>query len=133
MTPYQIALVQTSFERVSPHADRMADLFYDRLFTVTPDIRALFPQDLGEQKRKLMAMLGTTITNLHQIYSVMPAVRELGKRHVGYGVTTSHYALVGGALLWTIEKELGPDFTPEVRAAWTEVYTSLAGAMNGAA
>lgn len=131
MTPRQIDLVQTSFLRVSRNSDRIADLFYERLFDVTPDVRGLFPADLGAQKRKLTAMLVSFVGNLHQIYSVMPAVRELGKRHVGYGVTVTHYALVGGALLWAIERELGDEFTPEMRAAWTEVYTALAGAMNG--
>ena len=37
---------------------------------------------------------------------------------------------VGAALLWTLEKGLGPDFTPETRAAWTEAYTALAGVMT---
>lgn len=131
MTPRQIELVQTSFQRVATDSDKVADLFYDRLFDVTPDVRELFPGDLGTQKQKLMAMLTATVVNLHQLYTVMPAIKDLGRRHVGYGVTVTHYALVGGALLWAIEKRLGADFTPEMRAAWTEVYTVLAGAMNG--
>jgi hemoglobin-like flavoprotein len=133
MTPRQIDLVQASFQRVAINSDKVTDLFYDRLFDVTPAVRALFPADLGAQKQKLMAMLASAIGNLHQIHRFMPAIRELGKRHVGYGVTVAHYALVGGALLWTIERELGEEFTPEMRAAWTEVYTALAGAMNGTA
>ena len=133
MTPKQIELVQTSYKKVVPIAATAADLFYDRLFEVTPDLRKLFPQDLAEQKSKLMTMLTTAVTNLHQLYTVLPAVQELGRRHVGYGVKPEHYALVGGALLWTLDKGLGPDFTPEVKAAWTETYTPLAGAMNGAA
>lgn len=133
MTPKQIELVQTSYKKVVPIAATAADLFYDRLFEVTPDLRKLFPQDLAEQKSKLMTMLTTAVTNLHQLYTVLPAVQELGRRYVGYGVKPEHYALVGGALLWTLEKGLGPDFTPEVKAAWTETYTTLAGAMNGAA
>ena len=64
---------------------------------------------------------------------MLPAIKEMGKRHVGYGVKPEHYALVGGALLWTLEKGLGADFTSEVKAAWTETYISLAGVMNGAA
>lgn len=133
MTPRQVELVQTSFLRVVPNSDRVADLFYDRLFDVTPDLRPMFPTDLSAQKEKLVKMLTTAISNLHQLYSIMPAIRELGARHVGYGVTVPHYALVGGALLWAIERELGPEFTPELRTAWTEVYTALAGAMNGSA
>jgi hemoglobin-like flavoprotein len=49
-----------------------------------------------------------------------------------YGVTAAHYAPVGAALLWTLEKGLGPDFTPEVKMAWTETYTALAGVMTAA-
>jgi hemoglobin-like flavoprotein len=133
MTPRQIELVQTSFQRVVPNSERVADLFYDRLFNVTPDLRAMFPSDMSAQKEKLVQMLSTAIANLHRLYDILPTVRELGARHVGYGVTVPHYALVGGALLWAIEKELGSEFTPEVRMAWTEVYTALAGAMNGSA
>ena len=132
MTPRQVELVQTSFQKVVPIAGTAADLFYDRLFEVTPALRPMFPADLAEQKVKLMAMLGTAVTNLHQLGTVLPAIKEMGKRHVGYGVKPEHYALVGGALLWTLEKGLGADFTSEVKAAWTETYTSLAGVMNGA-
>jgi len=44
-------------------------------------------------------------------------------------VASEHCAPVGAALLWTLEKGLGADFTPEVKAAWTDTYTSLAGVM----
>jgi hemoglobin-like flavoprotein len=87
---------------------------------------------MKEQKSKLMAMLGTAVGNLHQIETILPAVKALGQRHKGYGVTAEQYAPVGAALLWTLEKGLGADFTPEVKAAWTETYTTLAGVMTSA-
>ena len=130
MTPQQIDLVQSSFKMVVPIADTAADLFYDRLFEIAPEVRPLFPQDLGEQKKKLMGMLGTAVGSLHKVETILPAVKELGQRHKGYGVTTAHYAPVGAALLWTLEKGLGPDFTPEVKAAWMEAYTALSGLMT---
>jgi hemoglobin-like flavoprotein len=130
MTPQQIELVQTSFQKVVPIAGTAADLFYDRLFEIAPETRALFPADLAEQKKKLMSMLATAVANLHQLGSILPAVKALGERHKTYGVTGAHYAPVGAALLWTLEKGLGPDFTPEVKAAWTETYTALAGVMS---
>jgi hemoglobin-like flavoprotein len=130
MTPQQIELVQASFEKVVPIAATAADLFYDRLFEIAPETRALFPTDLSEQKEKLVGMLATAVTNLHRLETILPAVRELGQRHKGYGVTTAHYAPVGAALLWTLEKGLGPAFTPDVKAAWTETYTALAGVMT---
>jgi hemoglobin-like flavoprotein len=132
MTPQQIELVQTSFQKVVPIAATAADLFYDRLFEIAPETRKLFPSELAEQKKKLMAMLGTAVTNLHRLDTILPAVKALGQRHKGYGVTADQYAPVGAALLWTLEKGLGPDFTPDVKAAWTETYTALAGVMTAA-
>ena len=132
MTPQQIELVQTSFRKVVPIAGTAADLFYDRLFETAPEVRSMFPQDMKEQKAKLMAMLGTAVSNLHKLDEILPAVKALGERHKGYGVTAAHYAPVGAALLWTLEKGLGPDFTPEVKEAWTVTYTALAGVMTSA-
>jgi hemoglobin-like flavoprotein len=133
MTPDQVTLVQESFKKVVPIASQAADLFYDRLFTIAPEVRPLFPTDLSEQKKKLMQVLATAVTNLHQVEKVLPAVEELGRKHVAYGVTEEHYRPVGAALLWTLEQGLGPDFTPPVKAAWTETYTTLAGVMTKAA
>lgn len=132
MTPQQISLVQTSFQKVVPIAGTAADLFYDRLFETAPQVRTLFPNDLSEQKKKLMAMLGTAVANLQKLETILPAVKALGQRHKGYGVTAEQYAPVGAALLWTLEKGLGPDFTPETKEAWTEAYTALAGVMTSA-
>jgi nitric oxide dioxygenase len=52
---------------------------------------------------------------------------------VGYGVTDAHYDTVAVALLETLEKGLGPGFTPAVREAWTTTYTTLATVMKDAA
>jgi hypothetical protein len=40
MTPGQVKLVQQSFAKVAPIADKAADLFYDRLFTIAPEVRS---------------------------------------------------------------------------------------------
>ena len=93
-------------------------------------MRKLFPDDLTEQKQKLMAMLGTAVVNLHKLDTIVPAVQDLGRRHAGYGVTAEHYKPVGEALIWTLEQGLGEAFTPAVKAAWVEAYTTLAGTMQ---
>lgn len=133
MTPEQVAMVQESFKKVVPIAGTAADLFYDRLFEIAPEVRPLFPVDMKEQKMKLITMLATAVTNLHQAEKIIPAVQELGKRHVGYGVTAKHYEPVGAALLWTLEQGLGADFTPPLKEAWTETYVTLVGVMQNAA
>ena len=133
MTPEQVGLVQESFKKVLPIAPQAADLFYGRLFEIAPELRRLFPADLKEQKRKLMAMLGTAVTNLHQVDKIVPAVQDLGRRHAGYGVTAEHYKPVGEALIWTLGQGLGDAFTPALKSSWVEAYTMLAGVMTDAA
>lgn len=133
MTPNQIKLVQTSFAQVVPIAATAADLFYGRLFEIAPHLRPMFPEDLTEQKRKLMAMLGTAVGGLNHLDTLVRTVQALGRRHAGYGVKAEHYVPVGKALLWTLEKGLGEAFTPEVKDAWATTYIVLSTTMIDAA
>jgi hemoglobin-like flavoprotein len=129
MNPTQIKLVQDSFARVAPISEQAAVLFYDRLFEVAPPVRAMFPDDMTEQRKKLMATLAVVVNGLSNLEAVLPAASALAKRHVSYGAKPEHYPVVGGALLWTLEKGLGDAWTPEVAEAWTAAYGTLAGYM----
>lgn len=129
MNPESIRLVQASFAQVAPIAEQAASLFYARLFELAPELRPLFRGDMAEQGRKLMAMLATVVGGLSRLDTLVPAARALAQRHVAYGAQPEHYAVVGTALLDTLAKGLGDDFTPEVRAAWIEAYGLLSGAM----
>jgi hemoglobin-like flavoprotein len=133
MTPSDITLVKESFRKIVPIADQAAALFYARLFELDPSLRPLFGGDIVQQGRKLMTMIATAVSALDRIETILPAVRQLGARHRNYGVRETHYATVGTALLWALEKGLGADFTVEVRRAWTDVYTLLAHTMIDAA
>ena len=129
MTPAEKDLVQTTFAKVVPIADQAAALFYGRLFEMDPSLRPLFKSDLAEQGKKLMTMIGVAVKGLDTLDELVPAVKNLGRRHAGYGVTDAHYDTVGGALLWTLEKGLGSDWTPDVAAAWTAAYGKLSNYM----
>ncbi|HEY0944386.1 MAG TPA: globin family protein [Opitutaceae bacterium] len=133
MTPQQKVLVQTSWEKVVPIADTAATLFYGRLFELDPALKPLFTSDITEQGKKLMQMITLAVRGLDNLEQLVPAVQQLGRRHVGYGVKDEHYATVAAALLWTLEKGLGDAFTAEVKEAWVVVYTILADTMKGAA
>ncbi|MGH6741984.1 MAG: globin family protein [Bradyrhizobium sp.] len=129
MTPDQIELVQQSFSKVAPISAQAAVLFYDRLFETAPSVKAMFPHDMTEQRKKLMATLAVVVNGLTNLESILPAASALAKRHVSYGATPEHYPVVGGALLWTLEKGLGDGWTPEVADAWTAAYGTLSGFM----
>ncbi len=129
MTPQQITLVQATFADVKPIATAAAELFYNRLFTLDPNLRPLFKGEMGQQGQMLMSMIGAAVSGLKDLERLAPVVRQLGARHVRYGVQASHYATVGSALLWTLDQGLGEKFTPEVREAWTQAYTLLSDVM----
>ena len=133
LTADDIALVRASFARVLPIKDAAAELFYARLFETAPQVRPLFPEDLREQKRKLMAMIAVAVGALDNPDALVSQVKALGARHVDYGATATHYAVVGWVLLWTLARGLGESFTPDVRAAWTKTYGVLAATMQAGA
>jgi nitric oxide dioxygenase len=129
MTPAQIAAVQSSFSKVAPIADQAAAMFYGRLFELDPSLRKLFKSDMREQGKKLMGMLGTVVRELNDLSKIIDSVKGLGRGHVRYGVKPEHYATVGAALLWTLEKGLGKAFTPGVKDAWRAAYSLVAQTM----
>jgi nitric oxide dioxygenase len=129
MTPDQVKLVQDSFSKVAPISEQAAVIFYDRLFEVAPSVRAMFPDEMAEQRKKLMATLAVVVGGLGNLETVLPAASALAKRHVSYGARPEHYPVVGGALLWTLEKGLGEAWTPDVASAWTTAYGTLSGYM----
>lgn len=133
MTPEQIELVKSSWAQVVPIADTAAKLFYGRLFELDPSLQPLFKGDMTEQGRKLMRMVGTAVNGLDRLEQIVPAVKDLGVRHVAYGVHDEHYDTVGSALLWTLDQGLGEAYTEEVETAWATVYGLLADTMKGAA
>jgi len=133
MTSAQKAMVQQTFSQVLPISEQAAAMFYDRLFQLDPALRPLFKSDIREQGKKLMQMIGYCVSKLNALDEIVPAVKELGRRHAAYGVKADAYQTVGAALLWTLEQGLGPAFTPEVKAAWAEVYGVLAGTMRAGA
>ena len=128
-----IDAVQSTFAKVEPIAPQAAELFYGRLFELDPSLKPMFKGNMEEQGAKLMRMIGIAVRGLNDLGSIVPAVQNLGVRHIEYGVKDEHYDTVGAALLWTLEQGLGDDFTPDVKQAWTDVYTVLATTMKDAA
>lgn len=133
MNSQQIHLVQSSWAQVEPIANQAAELFYNRLFQLDPSLRPLFKGNIAEQRVRLMQMIGAAVRGLGNPDGLIPVLKSLGARHVGYGVTDDHYGTVAEALLWTLEQGLGEAFTDEVRDAWTAVYTVVAVNMQAGA
>jgi len=133
MNPEQIDLVQNTWRQVQLVGDTAAELFYGKLFSLDAGLRPLFKNDLRDQGRNLTAMISVAVHWLGRPEKIVLAVQQLGRRHAAYGVQPRHYAIVGTALLWMLEKCLGDAFTPEARSAWAAAYDMLAKTMQDAA
>ncbi|MEP6739124.1 MAG: globin family protein [Caldimonas sp.] len=129
MNRQQIALVRSSFALVQPIATDAAALFYTHLFEADPSLRQLFHGDMTHQGQRLMGMIGSALGLLDRPAALLPVLRSLGARHAGYRVEPAHYAVVGQALLKTLEQGLGPAFTAETREAWVDLYGVISGTM----
>lgn len=134
MSPRQISIIKASWRllmKIDPRV--VGGLFYDKLFHDTPAAEKLFSVSREEQAKKLVEMVNVVIMRLDRLEELSEDIRQLAIRHVGYGTQPDHYALVGKALLWTLKRGLGNDWTPELEEAWTQCYTLLANTMIRAA
>lgn len=133
MNPSTINDVQSTFNIIAPIADDAAALFYSKLFEIDPSLKSMFKGDMTDQRKKLMQILGVAVSSLNNLEAIVPAVQDLGRRHVKYGVRPQHYNTVAEAILWMLAQTLGATFTPTIKQSWTEVYTVLADTMVAAA
>ena len=123
MTTSQINLVKKSwkvFRAIDPSV--VADAFYSKLFLDHPELRRMFPTNMSDQYKKLIDTLSVMVARLERTDELDQDISALAKRHVGYGVLPKHYAMVGTALLWTLEKGLGNDWNLQTEQAWAACY-----------
>lgn len=129
MTPEQTALIQGTWARLVNSGEDAAALFYERLFALDPSLRGQFRGDIASQGKKLVDMMQSIVGGLDHFEQLLPAARELGRRHHYYGVRDEDYGPVGEAMLWMLAEALGDGYTPEADRAWRELYALLAAAM----
>jgi hemoglobin-like flavoprotein len=142
MTPSQIRLLQRSFVNIEPIASEVSAKFYEKFFNLAPETRPMFREDMSYQYAKFMGIIAELV-NLHlrslislpvtsqgNGEAVMPGVRELGRRHTGFGVKPEQFAIMRVALMDTLAETLGEHFSPVVREAWEEAYDVLAKVMK---
>ena len=130
MTLDDITLVQESWRKVEPMKEIAAELFYARLFELDPALRLTFGDDMRQRHKRFTQILDATVRALGRFDVLLPAVRELGIRHPLAGEVDEHHANIASALLWTLEKGLRKDFTPQVKSAWIKTYGVLSQTMR---
>ena len=125
-----IEILETSFDLIAPRGDELMDAFYGRLFATAPAVRPLFAHvDLKRQKTMLLGVLVLLRKSLRDLGPLVPKLRELGARHVGYGARPEHYPVVGEVLIASLAEIAGAAWRPEHERAWGAAFGVVAGAM----
>jgi hemoglobin-like flavoprotein len=133
MTPAQIDLVRKSFDALWPFRRKLAEQFYGRFFELAPDTRRLFPDDMERQQLKLMDTIAAIVATLDQGEIFQSIISHTGRKHADFGVQTSHFIAFGDALIWGLQRQFGPAFTPEMQQAWIVLYDAIQAEMIDAA
>ena len=133
MTPEQIDLVRKSFDALWPFRRKLAEQFYSRFFELAPDTRRLFPNDMERQQLKLMDTIAAIVGTLDQREIFQSIITHTGRKHANFGVQASHFVAFVEALIWGLQQQLGPAFTPEMQRAWIVLYDAIQAEMMRAA
>lgn len=121
--------VRASLPLLRAHFEPAASRFYDNLFALAPEMRALFRGDMDDQGMKFMSSMAMIAEVVGDPDVLARATAGLARAHASLGVRPEHFAPMGHALLVTLGETLGPDFTPELQSAWRAAYATLAEAM----
>jgi hypothetical protein len=89
----QVDVLEQSFKTVAPKGDEFVATFYARLFETLPEVKPLFgATDMAAQRKKLLSALVLAVENLRRPRVLFPALKDLGRRHAGYGAKPEHSA-----------------------------------------
>lgn len=129
LTDRQRQLIETSFEKFRGRGDSASARFYQNLFQSAPSVRSMFPSNVSKQARKFLQSLNVIVGSLSSTDRTTRMLQRLGERHMGYGVESGHYPIVGQALVATLKEELGDEFNEEVEKAWIDAFELISSAM----
>lgn len=129
MNGFHAALVRDSYGLVSARVSDVAGLFYDRLFTLAPGVRALFPSDMTRQREHLAAAIALVARNGDRLHDLAEPIRQMGARHAGYGAEPGHYPVVRDTLVWALAETAGPVWDEAASRAWVAALNEVAALM----
>src|SRR5690348_1809709 len=133
LSPESATVVRATLPAVGGALDEITTRFYGTMFAEQPDLLdGLFSrgnQASGEQRKALAGSIAFFAQALLDHPDVRPdaLLARIAHKHAALGVTEDQYTVVHKYLFRAIGEVLGDAVTPEVAAAWDEVYWLMAG------
>ncbi|MFM7298776.1 MAG: globin domain-containing protein [Planctomycetota bacterium] len=129
MTQTSADRIRASFQLIAPKAAEVIDSFYANLFAAAPAVRAMFPEEMKEQKAHLLAALGLVVKHADNLQALREPLLAMGQRHVGYGAQPTHYAAVREVLLATLRQHAGSAWTTQLEDDWRGAINAVSKVM----
>lgn len=122
-----VALLRHSFNQIWSRNQLLMVTFYRTLFERYPALEPLFEStEMKAQRKKLFNALALIVQNLEHPEKLTTQLRELGAKHVEYGVDERFYGAFGECLIEALRHTAGPEWDAETEAAWREAFTHVA-------
>jgi nitric oxide dioxygenase len=118
-------VVRATLPVVRDHAAEITAEFYPSMFAAHPELLNLFNQGnqaSGKQQVALAAAVVAYAQHLLDGTPFGPIAERIAHKHVSLGVRPDQYPIVGKHLIGAVATVLGDAVTPEIAAAWEEVY-----------
>lgn len=129
-----IQRLEASFNAVKPKGEELVETFYGKLFASNPEVRSMFPDEMKDQRNKLLQSLAFVVANLRNPDALTEALHKLGAGHVAYGTAPEHYPVVRDNLLAAMSEIAGDVWTDQLTEDWTAAINTVAEVMlEGAA
>ncbi|TBT85922.1 hemin transporter [Propioniciclava sinopodophylli] len=127
LSPASEAIVKATAGVVAANAETITETFYPDMFAAHPELMRVFNkanQAVGEQPKALAASVVAYAVNLidPDAPDFTPVMQRIAHKHVSLGIRAQEYTIVGHHLMKAVGQVLGDAVTPEVAAAWDEVY-----------
>lgn len=133
LTPDNAEIIKQTLPLVGANITKITPIFYEKMFAAHPELIAdtfnRGNQKSGEQQTALAASIATFAAMLVDDNAPDPVdmLSRIGHKHVSLGIVENQYPIVHDNLFAAIVEVLGEDVvTPEVAAAWDEVYWLMA-------
>jgi hemoglobin-like flavoprotein len=128
LDPSTVQHIRESAKRLPENSIELAQVFYQHLFEMAPQVRGMFPRDMSAQEEKLLNAIVATVGALDDPVALEATLRRWGAAHRrAFGVTDAMYVYVGHALVRTVKILLSD--SSAVLSSWVAVYEWLAAVM----
>ncbi|ESO86864.1 hypothetical protein LOTGIDRAFT_73010, partial [Lottia gigantea] len=132
-------LVLESWNIVQQDISKVGVVMFMNLFETHPDVQDVFMPFKGKSKEDLkqstqlrshaLRVMGTVekcLARINEPQKMDEMLHQLGSRHVMYNAKVDYIDLIGPQFIWAIQPTLGDKWTPELEAAWSDLFKHVA-------